>query len=255
VSLAGCKLQTTDSSKMYEFTDEELGPGEYKAFYNGITGLTLTNSTGGSVYLVNHDESEDIDQADYAAGLDDDVSWSLINGEWLQTFSLTPDKSNELLTLKPCPAGQFRNPDTNRCNSLIDEAAGLGPCAPGKKRNPDTNRCRNITSFATALSACASDQYRNPATHRCKKYSSSGALKPCQPGQERNPATNRCRKSMALSDSGVNDVKDVLSTNTQSSGPGWSFAIFSVIGAFSYGIWEWRGEILQKLSLLRTKLS
>jgi hypothetical protein len=255
IALVGCKLQTSDSSKMYEFTAGEIKPAAYKAFYNDVTGLTLTNSGGGTVYVIDTDGTE-IYQADYAPSLGDDVSWSLIKGNWVQTFSLTPDKPNESLTLKPCPAGQFRNPETNRCNNILEEAAGLGPCAPGKERNPDTHRCRNIISLATTLKACAEDQYRNPSTNRCRKYSSASLLKPCQPGQERNPETNRCRKSTSSSAAGgINDVKDVLSSTALAGNSNWSFAIFSVIGAFSYGLWEWRSEILQKLSLLKANFS
>ncbi len=256
ISLAGCKLQTTANSKLFAFTDEEMAAGQYKAFYNDTTGLTLANSGGGSVFLIDTDNSE-IDQADYAADLDDDVSWSLINGDWRQTFTITPETANELLELKPCPAGQMRNPDTNRCINIVTAAVGLGPCAPGKERNPDTHRCRNIASLASVLKACAADQFRNPATNRCKKVSSS-SLAPCKAGQERNPATNRCKKTLAGSsyaDGNINDVKDVLSSSSPVDRSSWAMAGISVLGAMLYAAWEWRSEITQQLGILRSKFS
>ncbi|HET7673689.1 MAG TPA: lamin tail domain-containing protein [Candidatus Saccharimonadales bacterium] len=259
ISITGCKLQTTDSSKMYEFTDKEISPGEYLAFYNDLTGLTLTNSGGGKVFLVSPDESEDIYESDYPASLDDDVSWSLIDGKWAQTFSVTPGAKNKLLALKPCPAGEFRNPGTNRCNNIIEEAGGLAPCAPGKERNPDTHRCRNITSLSSTLKPCASDQFRNPATNRCKKLGSAGStLKPCEPGQYRNPATNRCKKKASVAVSGtnqINDVKDVLSESTGADNSNWTIAAVGVFGALGYSIWEWRNEIMQFMSGLKKQFS
>jgi hypothetical protein len=253
IPLAGCMLQTSANSKIFTFSQSQLNPGQYKAFYDSTTGLTLANSAGGSVYLINTDDSE-IDQADYDANLEDNVSWSLIDGNWQETFSVTPNSANKLLETKPCPAGQFRNTETNRCNNIVTEAAGLASCLPGKERNPATNRCRNISSFASTLKACAPDQFRNPQTNRCKKIASSSSLKPCKPGQERNPETNRCRKLSASSSSGgINDVKDVLSAGSPASKISWLMAGGGVLGALGYGAWEWRNELSQKLAAIKNK--
>lgn len=255
VSLTGCKLQTTDSSKMYELGEIRLEPGQYKAFYNYETGLTLPNSSGGSVYLVNSDGSEDVSAVDYPSSLDDDVSWSFIGGDWVRTFSITQGSANKLLTLKPCPSGEFRNPDTNRCNNIVAEAAGLGACAPGKERNPETHRCRLVASLATALKACAPDQFRNPATNRCKKLAGMSSLKPCKPGQERNAQTHRCRKITGASSGKINDVKDVLSAQNQTDKTSWVISAGAVFGALIYGIWEWRNEIVQIVGGLKSKFA
>jgi hypothetical protein len=255
IDMAGCKLQTSTSSKIYEFADLKLQPGQYKAFYNDKTGLTLANSGGGSVYLIDTDDTE-IYQVDYEADLGDDVSWSLIGSHWTQSFSVTPDKANELLESKPCPAGQTRNGDTGRCINIIEEAAGLAPCSEGKERNPATNRCRNIASLATALKACAANQVRNPVTNRCRKIDgSTSALAPCKPGQERNPQTHRCRKAAATSSAGnLNDVKDVLSASSENTA-NWTVAALAVFGALSYAIFEWRNEIFQQLGIFKSKFS
>lgn len=255
IDLIGCKLQTSANTKLYEFTEGRLQPGQYSAFYNDKTGLTLANSGGGKVYLIDTDDTE-IYQADYPSDLDDDISWSLINGSWEKTFSVTPNKANELLESKPCPAGQIRNPDTNRCINITEEAAGLSSCPEGKERNPATNRCRNITSLASALKACATDQVRNPVTNRCKKISgSTSTLTPCNPGQERNPQTHRCRKTSAASSSGaLNDVKDVLSVSSKNTA-NWVATALAVLGALSYAVFEWRNEILEQLGILRSKFS
>mgnify|MGYP003336907992 CR=1 FL=1 len=74
-----------------------------------------------------------------------------------------------------CPAGKYRNPETNRCRSLEEAVNVLAQCEEGKERNPLTNRCRSVVSLASAV------------------------LAPCEEGQERNPATNRCRTVAASS--------------------------------------------------------
>lgn len=253
ISLFGCKLQTSASSKIYIFDNISIAAKKYKAFYSDQTLLTLTNSSGGTVWLFDADESE-VFQVDYEADLDDDVSWSLVDGKWSASYIVTPESNNKLQTIKPCPFGQIRNLETNRCNNIVEEAT-LAPCLPGKERNPETNRCRNIATLASVLKACNADQYRNPETNRCKKISSTtNSLKPCEPGQERNPATNRCRKAAGvLSDAEINDVKDVV-INPQYSFSSWVLAIASLVGAAFYAVWEWRNEILVHLMTLRQKL-
>src|SRR5262249_50056444 len=52
ISLDGCSLQTSSSSKKFSFSGTTLQPNEYKAFYDSATGLTLPNSAGGTAYLL-----------------------------------------------------------------------------------------------------------------------------------------------------------------------------------------------------------
>ncbi len=223
------------------------------AFYNDVTGLTLTNSSGGSVYLVDTDNSEQ--EVEYMPDLDDDVAWviDLSSNDWSITYSPTPGEKNKIVEVKPCPKGQFRNLETNRCNKITVET-GLKPCPPDKFRNPETNRCKNILDAGSQLKPCNPGQFRNPETNRCKSIDSGRSLVPCDPDQERNPETNRCRKKASSIDKSDNSVKDVLSVSQAQDQTSWAMAGFSFIGATAYAVWEWRSEMLDKLLTLKNKL-
>lgn len=254
ISLDGCKLQTSANSKIYNLPNSDISSGQFIAFYGSQTGLTLANSSGGEVYLIDSDNTE-LNEVSYPADLEDDKSWALINGEWAETFSLTPGSINQLLVLKPCPEGQFRNQDTNRCNNIILAAAGLSDCKPGQTRNFETNRCRSSSVLSSSLKACASDQYRNPETNRCKNINSASSLAECKEGQERNPETNRCRNVAGLVNSDIDkDVTDVFSEGS-SMQISWLVAIGSLFGALLYGAWEWRNDLAVYFISLKAKLS
>lgn len=249
ISLESCRLSTSANTKVFIFEQFSLTPGQYIALYD--TGLTLENSAGGSVFLIDTDNTE-LNQVDYPLNLDDDVAWILADNNWAATFLPTPNEPNVLVADKPCPVGETRNPDSGRCISLAVEAAGLTVCKAGQERNPQTNRCRNVTSLATVLKACDVGQTRNPETNRCRKAEAS-SLTPCKEGQERNPETNRCRNVSSLSSDDVTDVKDVLAASTADKSS-WFLAVGSMAAAFGYAIWEWRNEILQQLFGIRQKL-
>jgi hypothetical protein cdivTM_04820 len=115
---------------------------------------------------------------------------------------------------KPCPAGQERNPATNRCRKInngekrskqtagsakaartASRAQKLTICKPGQERNPETGRCRAISVTGQRLAACKAGQYRNPATGRCRALAGGKASATvCKAGYYRNPATGRCKK-------------------------------------------------------------
>jgi len=278
ISLAGCRLESSSSSNnILEFKDQELKPGQFKAYYD----LTLPNSSGGSVYLIDSDDSE-LAQTDYPGGMEDDAAWALSGDKFVRTFTPTPNTANKILAskpLEPCPAGQFRNGETNRCNNIASVAGGLAPCnadqernaetnrcrkinssssslkpcAPNQTRNPETNRCRNIASLASVLKPCAADQFRNPDTNRCKKSKTSD-LKPCKENQERNPETNRCRNvAGVLGAIDGNNPKDVQAP--AASARGWLLAIGGVAGVLLYAVWEWRNEALLAAINLRQKFT
>lgn len=116
--------------------------------------------------------------------------------------------------LKPCAENQYRNPATNRCNSITTAVATLTPCAPDEERNPATNRCRSI--------ATASSQ---PA--------------PCPAGSERNLDTNRCRKTTVAA--AANAVTDVAAPSVDTSG--WFVAALVTALAAAYAVYEWRQDI------------
>jgi hypothetical protein len=257
VSLQGCSLQTTANSKVYNFANVALQPGEYHAFYDTETGLTLPNAAGGTVWLLS--PTTELQAINYQRNLDDNMAWASISGTWQATYQPTPNAANILLATKPCPEGESRNTDSGLCRS----AAALNtststPCKPGQERNPDTKRCRNIvtTSSSSSQTPCKPGQERNPATNRCKAIGTTTAasLKPCPAGQERNPATNRCRKATSVGASGkISNVKDAVS-GSLANNPHWWLAGAAVVSAGGYGVYEWRQEVLQLFSKLKTKL-
>ncbi len=255
ISLVGCSLQTSANSHVYNFGNISLQPNEYRAFYDGETGLTLPNAAGGTVWLLS--PTTELQAITYPGNLDDDQAWILLNGTWYASYQPTPNEANVYLELKPCTAGQERNPDTGYCHSSTANvsSSGLSPCNEGQERNPATNRCRSIFASSSSLIPCKAGQFRNPATNRCKSTASASAgLKPCMPGYERNPATNRCKKSTSTGQvAGISTVKDSPSgpilKNTH-----WLLAGFAVIGATSYGVYEWRQELVRFLGKLKFKL-
>jgi hypothetical protein len=263
ISLQGCSLQTTGSSKVSNLTTS-LQPGEYHAFYSSETGLTLHNSAGGTVWLLS--PSTELQAITYPVNQDDDVSWALINNSWQLTYQATPNAENVLQPTKPCPEGEIRNSDTGYCNSIATlTTSNLSACKEGQERNPETNRCRAIVAASAAKSAasksssgltpCKAGQERNPTTNRCKSIvvTASASLKPCPAGQVRNSTTNRCRKSTSASAAKLANIKDIA-TGSITNNPHWWLAGFAAAGATSYGVYEWRQEVWQSLSKIKTKL-
>ena len=170
---------------------------------------------------------------------------------------------------KPCPAGQERNPATNRCRKInngekqskhtadsaksartTSRAQKLTICKPGQERNPATGRCRTVSAAGQQLAACKAGQYRNPATGRCKKLgvANSRQLTPCKPGWERNPSTNRCRKSTSKNSKApaAGYAVEPSSNNGQTEIVWWMIGGVAVV-AVGYAGWEWRSEIGQWL--------
>lgn len=205
VTLSGCSLQVGSKQYMFPVSDV-LQAGEYKAFYDSTTKLTLPNRTGGEVILITHDTEEAVQ---YPGALGDEIAWAYINGKWQETYKPTPYKANELQEpavggigggagLAPCKEGQYRHPETNRCRN-VETAKELQPCREGQERNPATNRCRAIGAASNDLKPCQPGQERNPETNRCRSTAATQAnqFTPCKPGQERNPETNRCRSTTA----------------------------------------------------------
>lgn len=121
---------------------------------------------------------------------------------------------NTVSVLKPCADNQYRNPDTNRCNTISTAVAILTPCNAGEERNPETNRCRAIAAAAI-----------QPA--------------PCPAGSERNIDTNRCRKITTATT--ANTVKDLAAPSVDNNG--WFIAVLVTGLAAAYGVYEWRQDI------------
>lgn len=240
ITMSGCSLQTSANSRVYDFGGVELRPGQYTTIWSSLSGLTLANASGGTVWLLTN--TEEVYTVVYPGGLEDDQSWADINGVWQPTFMPTPGLANVDIAVRPCADGYERNVITNRCQKT--EAAvtlALTPCKPGQERNPLTNRCRSAVVLAKALTPCKPGQTRNPETNRCRADASDNILAACAEGQERNPETNRCRK-IAQPGNTLAAVHDVQSSQSVSKPSFWVFlgVLLLVVG---YALYEWRVDL------------
>ncbi len=256
VSLSGCSLQVSASSKVFNFSQTTMQAGQYQAFYTSELGLSLPNASGGTVWLLS--PTAELQAIAYAPDLDDDQSWALLSGSWKATYEPTPSNPNIDQPFQECPEGEERNTDTGNCNAVASlTTATISGCREGQERNPETNRCRAIasSSSASSLTPCQPGQERNPDTNRCRAIASTAStLQPCAAGQERNPDTNRCRKSTDSAQvAGLATIKDVKSGSIAKS-PKWWLIGFAALGAVSYGVYEWRQEIVDFLIKFKKKL-
>lgn len=263
---------SSSSTSSNTFTLEgEVSPRSYLLVHRTDNGdrISLTNS-GGYVWLADVFATMRYDATitQYGSTSSDHQGWSyaLFDNTWQWTMTPQPVADN-LLTLpppvieapKPCPAGQYRNPDTNRCRTIEEAVNALATCPEGQYRNPETNRCRSAAAtVSSTLTPCGEGQERNPATNRCRSIASAVAeLMPCDEGYERNPATNRCRKVLGTSTStpSLTQAAETAPTSPTAllSNP---YAIAAVIGlgGVGYGLYEWRSEIGSGFKRLAAKL-
>lgn len=253
LDISGCQLQTNRSQTASYIFDlgSVLESGEIRSIYVSQTPLTLTKTTSGTVYLLDSSGTTEVDAQQYS-DLKEETSWALVDGEWRQTYELTPGAANRYSEYPACQSGYFRNLETGNCNKIV-ASSELAACADNQYRSEETNRCRLIASTASLLQACAANQYRNLETNRCRLLSSAESdLQPCAVGQERNPETNRCRKVLG---SAVSQAGHKLE-DTPSSGSTIGWIAFATVGllALGYGIWEWRREIAGLFGSVTAKL-
>lgn len=179
-------------------------------------------------------------------------SWARANGDtWQWSSTPQPDSPNLFSVvsipgigsggLSACPAGKYRNPETNRCRTIEDAINALAVCDEGQYRNPETNRCRKVASLAsTTLTPCDPGEVRSTETNRCRKVTSGGSiLKPCDAGEERNQETNRCRKVAGASTTAITEPAKKQGLDAFG---GIALGVVGLV-AVSYGIYEWRSEI------------
>ncbi len=260
-------------------------PGSYAVFNASADGnsLSLPNS-GAYVWLediygvvtyqntvIQYPDNGSKKDMSWAMGGDGVWTWASPNPNGVNKPIVDDVDSSDDNAQKPCPAGQERNPETNRCRK-VQVAAELTPCPIGQERNPETGRCRKITSNSNSLKPCAPDEYRHPETNRCRKLTTaaSNSLTPCKPGQERNPETGRCRKIAASTNKELKPcpagqernpltnrcrkVQTSSSSNSQSFAPELTSASKDTVaawwvmgglgmGAVGYAGWEWRREL------------
>ena len=276
ITTAGCKLETSSNNSQEVLGDIELKPGELWAVKVKRTKLKLPKMKG-KVRILDEAGAE-IDATEYDT-IPKGASWSLLDGEWVQTFAVTegainvfkeyadcqngyernalgkcvkiPVPSTVPDVLTPCPAGQYRHPETRRCRK-IEAAKTVTPCKEGYYRSEATGRCRSIASVAAkTLKPCPDGQFRNPATGRCKKIAAADdILKDCPEGFERNPATRRCRKIKTAS---IPVVGSATAGVQQVAGATWGWWVFGGVSllAVGYGAWQWRWELSQLIRRLR----
>lgn len=276
IMTAGCKLATSSNNSQEVLGDIELKPGELWAVKVKRTKLKLPKMKG-KVRILDEAGAE-IDVTEYD-NMPKGASWSLLDGEWVQTFAVTEGVANLFKeyadcqsgymrnesgkcvkiptpptvsdVLAPCPAGQYRHPETRRCRK-IEAAKTVTPCKEGYYRSEETGRCRSIASVAAkTLKPCPDGQFRNPATGRCKKIAAADdILKDCPEGFERNPATRRCRKIKTAS---IPVVGSATAGVQQVAGATWGWWVFGGVGllAVGYGAWQWRWELSQLIRRLR----
>mgnify|MGYP000889580383 FL=1 len=276
ITTASCKLATGSNNSQEILGDIELKPGELRAVKVNHTKLKLPK-TKGKVYVLDEAGAE-IDATEYDK-IAKDASWSLLDGEWMQTFAVTENAANVFKeyadcqsgyersalgkcvkisvppaasdVLVPCPTGQYRHPETRRCRK-IETAKTVTPCKEGYYRSEATGRCRSIASAAAkTLKPCPDGQFRNPATGRCKKIAAADDIpKDCPEGFERNPTTRRCRKIKTAS---IPVVGSATAGVQQVTGATWGWWVFGGVSllAVGYGAWQWRWELSQLIRKLR----
>lgn len=222
VGLGACGLKT--NSKTYNFeASETLAVNEYKAYYDGQTGLTLLNG-GGTVEIT----PAGAEKVVYPS-LADDQAYALVAGAWRITGVPTPGVVNVASAKEPITDSKLED---------------ISVCEAGKFRNPETGRCKNLPA---APSACAADQERNAQTGRCRKITTvASTQKPCTADQERSPQTGRCRKKAVALTKKIKKGQDPPAKTKPSY---WiMLAVASAI--VGYGVYEYRQDITKQMAKL-----
>lgn len=228
-----------------------IAPREYRAFSDSVMKFTLVNSTS-RVVLGAIDGSTLSDSGPYQSPAEGE-SWALIDNVWQYTNQPTPNDTNarsipidtqttgSVSSLPaPCAAGKYRNPLTNRCRTILTDAAVLATCDTDQYRNPETGRCRKITTANVA--PCKDGQYRSEETNRCRNIATVSSQKPCKDAQYRSEETGRCRNlpvsSVPSAGFAVQPVKD-----TGMAFVGWWALGGTGLLAAGHAGWEWRREL------------
>lgn len=210
-----------------------IPPQGFAVFYDNELGFTLLNSTSQLRLEYN---GEPIGDAISYTSPKEGETWAYFEANWHYTNT-------------PTPAAE------NRASIILevedDVPAPIKPCPSGQYRNQDTNRCRLITPSGNSVSVCKAGYYRNAETNRCRVIASTtNTPVPCKEGQQRNPETNRCR-TVAKMTTATHDVKGVT---TSQEGVRWYFWLGIggvVLAVLGYVVWEWRYELRALLQKCR----
>jgi len=243
VNLAGYRLAVGPSfTKEFLFKDGAIVSGVYLTWKDAETDIVLPNTSGVSLRLISPAGTV-VSETPIYNNAAEDTSWALVEDQWIFTNQITPSAAN-----KPY------------MQSLLEEELGvttvLAPCPAGKYRNPETNRCRSIETAVSLLAPCDEDEYRNPETNRCRKVAQNSAgLTPCDPGEERNPETNRCRKISVLSAKTESEIPQIQEAvvERQDGSLNWPTLSTVFVGTFGYMGYEWRRELSDFMRKFRLK--
>ena len=253
-SLCVLRINSTTNKNI---TVAQIAPGQrlIQPFPSG----TIRNSTGQVVLVNSNNEAIIYSYPETLTGQTSNFESGSQTG--VVSDKATPGEPNELVifseeelavatgetVLAPCPAGKYRNPETNRCRNLESSITALAACQTGQERNPETNRCKKVDT--STLTPCKEGQERNPETNRCRKVGNEDGLTPCQIGQERNPETNRCRKIATTANNALAAVSNTAAISQVKSG----FKIVAVLAVVvvGYGLYEYRIDIKNFYSRVR----
>lgn len=224
-----------DSLRSYSFPiGDVVQPKSFYLLYNSNLNFNLNNT--GSKLSVQTIDNQTVDYTDSYLNARDGQAWALIDNIWQFTNQPTPGSDNiptiesevEIVSnLVPCGPGQYRNPETNRCRSIINQTTTLKPCKDGEYRSEETGRCRSILGASTTDS------------------------QPCPEGQYRNPETNRCKKVVVpvTLEHPSNLVSEVSSEYS-----GMIVLLIVSIFLLGYGVYEWRDEIVRAFRFIKKRL-
>lgn len=121
MTTAGCKVETSGSNSQEVLGDIELKPGELWAVKVKRTKLKLPKMKG-KVRILDEAGAE-IDATEYD-NMPKGASWSLLDGEWVQTFAVTEGASNVFKEYVDCQSGYMRN-ESGKCVKISAPPAGL----------------------------------------------------------------------------------------------------------------------------------
>jgi hypothetical protein len=131
IELKGYKIQVGPSfTKEFEILSGVIKPNEYVVYADTESKIVLPNSNGVQLRLVAPAGNVVFETPIYNSA-SDDVSWALVEDNWIYTNQVTPAAINspylepsedEIIgvttVLAPCPVGKYRNPETNRCRKV-----------------------------------------------------------------------------------------------------------------------------------------
>ena len=226
ILLDGCQVRY--KNKNYNLSGI-VGAEGYYVYYPSTFNLTKNPTNFNTLEIVDTDGAV-IDSLKYPNGQRKGASYIFVGydeaGEeiWKTTYAPTPGGANNYQEFRSCEEGK-----------VINEATG---------------NCVKVTTVTEKL--CKEGYYLNILTGRCNKIRTTEE-KTCKEGYELNPETGRCRK--IKQNTGANYSLEPENYEEQSS----FVALYAVLGVVGVGllylIYEFRHEILRKLSLGKESLA